>query len=374
MARIVQLANFVSPTSGGIRTALDALAEGYRAAGHEVIQVVPGPEERVEAHRVVLRGRRLPGQPYRVLTDLGRVRAVVERLQADRVEISDKTTLAWAGPWPAPTVLLSHERVGAMLRPRVPGAVPQRTLDAAAVALNRALAARVDAVVCASAYAAAEWHRVGTRPSVVPLGVDLERFHPSTGARRGLPGAGRPVGPVELVCVSRLSAEKRPERAIEVLARLREDGVAAALTMVGDGPRRARLERLARGLPVRFVGHLPGVEVATFLAVADVAVCPCPIESFGLAALEAMACGTPVAVPAGGALRELVDGGEVGCGAVDDDLVAAVRRCLATGDPRAARRRAEHLPWGATVQGMLHAHGLGEPSGEPSPQEEVRAS
>lgn len=349
MARIVQLANFVSPTSGGIRTTLDALADGYRRAGHEVIQVLPGERDRVEGHRRVLRGRRLPGQPYRVLTDLGRVRTVVGNLRADRVELSDKTTLAWAGPWPVPTVLLSHERIGAMLRPRVPGVVPERVLEAVGDVLNARLAQRADEVVCASAYAALEWATVGVRPRVVPLGVDLDLFHPAAVPRRR----------VELVCVSRLSREKRPQVAIGVLARLREDGLDAALTILGDGPQRASLERAARGLPVRFAGHVPPEVVAVHLAGADVAVCPCPIESFGLAALEAMACGTPVAVPAGGALRELVEGGPAGCGAVDDDLATAVLACLDHGDRVAARRRAEQFPWCATVAGMLDAHRLG---------------
>jgi alpha-1,6-mannosyltransferase len=351
MARIVQLANFVAPTSGGIRTTLDALGAGYEAAGHERVLVVPGARDAVDGHRVVLRGRRLPGQPYRVLTDLPRVLQVVRALRPDRIEVSDKLTLTSLGGLGPPSVLLSHERLDAILRPRLPGAVPLRRASDAA---NRRIAARFDRVVCTSAFAAQEWRRVGVVPAVVPLGVDLDLFRPQarTGARHH---------DVELVTVGRLSGEKCPERALAAVERLRASGLDVALTYVGDGPRRARLERTARRrrLPVRFLGHVADrAAVAEALAAADVAVCPCPYETFGLAAVEALACGTPVAVPRGGALAELVTGGPPGCGAVDDDLAAAVTACLDAGDRAAARRRAEAFPWSRALAGLLDAHAL----------------
>jgi alpha-1,6-mannosyltransferase len=148
---------------------------------------------------------------------------------------------------------------------------------------------------------------------------------------------------------------------VAAVADLRAVGLDAALTFVGDGPLRRRLERNAhrREVPVQFAGHLADrAAVASALASADVAVCPCPHETFGLAGLEALACGTPVAVPRGGALADLVTHGPLGCGAVDDDLAAAVRTCLRAGSREAARRRAEDYPWSRSVAGLLHAHGL----------------
>lgn len=379
MARIVQLANFVAPESGGIRTTLDALGAGYEMAGHERVLVVPGAEDAYDGHRLVLRGRRLPGQPYRVLTDVERVRQVVRSLRPDRIEVSDKLTLTSLGRLGPPSVLLSHERLDAILRPRVPAGVP---LGRAADVANRRIGASFDRIVCASAFAAEEWRRIGQTPTVVALGVDLDTFRPQrrTGATRpgGVHAAshdashvpGHDAGhDVELVTVGRLSGEKRPVDALTALARLRGAGVDAALTYVGDGPLRARLARAARGqrLPVRFTGHLAGRDaVAEVLAAADVAVCPCPYETFGLAALEALACGTPVAVPQGGALAELVRDGPAGCGAIDDDLAVAVATCLATGDRGAARLRAEEFCWSQSVTGMLAAHALPDPGALPS--------
>ena len=71
--------------------------------------------------------------------------------------------------------------------------------------------------------------------------------------------------------------------------------------VAGDGPLRPRLERRAAraGLPVTFAGFLSGrADLAALLASADVALAPGPAETFGLAALEALACGTPVVVSA----------------------------------------------------------------------------
>ena len=359
MARIVQLANFVSPLSGGIRTTLDALGAGYEAAGHERLLVVPGRKDAIDGHRIVLRGPRIPGQPYRVLVDVERVRQVVRGLRPDRIEVSDKLTLRSIGRLGPPSVLLSHERLDAILRPRVPGVVPLRLVSDV---VNRRLAAAFGRVVCASSFSAEEWRRIGASPAVVPLGVDLDVFRPDAGT--ALPEARRHH--VELVTVGRLSMEKRPDRAVDAVARLRAAGVDAALTFVGDGPLRDRLESTVqrRRLPVRFAGHLADrAAVAAALASADVAVCPCPHETFGLAALEALACGTPIAVPRHGALPELVsetigDGGPAACGAANDDLAAAVKACLRSTTRAAARRRAESFPWSRAVSALLDAHDL----------------
>jgi alpha-1,6-mannosyltransferase len=362
VATIVRLANFVAPTSGGIRTYLDATAAGYRAAGHRAVLVVPGAVDRFDdPDHIELRGPRLPGGPYRALTDVARVRAVVESQQPDRLEVSDKLTLRSLGPWARdrgiPTVLVSHERIDAILRPRLPRPVP---LGVVANITNRRLAAAFDTVVCASGFAADEWRRIGAENvTVVPLGVDLATFRP-----RPRPQPTRVHVELELVCVGRLSSEKRPDLALAAVRELRAGGRDARLTFVGAGP---LADRLARHATVR--GHVGDRdELASILAAADLAICPCPYETFGLAAAEALACGTAVVVPGAGALPELVAAGPAGCGAVADGvdgaaLAAAAARLLdVPPDVRraAARRAAERFPWSATVAGLLAAHRLGD--------------
>jgi alpha-1,6-mannosyltransferase len=132
---------------------------------------------------------------------------------------------------------------------------------------------------------------------------------------------------------------------------------------VGDGPDRATLERLAKGLPVTFAGHLASrAEVARLLTKADVAIAPCSVESFGLSVLEALACGTPVVTVKRGAAGELL---APGCGLAAApyghtvaDAVGRVHSWPPALTARAARLRAEQFPWSATVAGLLAAHRL----------------
>ncbi len=367
--RVAQLANFYGETSGGLRTAVDTVGQGYVDAGLERVLIVPGATDAEDdspaGRRIMLHGRRLPGGgSYRVLTDLDAVRACLRELAPDRIEVSDKLTLGAVGEWAAregvPSVLWSHERIDAILSPRVPGGVPLRTV---AKRWNRRLLRRFDTVVCSSAFAAEEYTALGATTVVrVPLGVDLKLFHPD--ARGALPvgGGAQP----RLVFVGRLSKEKHPDVAIETLRLLRGSGVDASLWMVGDGPMRARLEQLAEGLPVTFTRHVrERVGIAALIAQADVALAPCPYETFGLAVLESLACGTPVVVADRGAAGELLGGVTTAAGrAVAPDPVsfaAAVVQVLVAAPPTrraTARTRAEAFPWSRTIRSMLRVHGF----------------
>src|SRR5579859_8195994 len=123
--RIVRVANFVTPTSGGLRTALRRLGGGYLEAGHQPVLIVPGPEagdEETEQGRVItLPGPVVPGTGgYRVLRDRARVAATLEAVRPDRLEVSDRTTLRWTGRWAreheVPAAMVSHESLDGVLR------------------------------------------------------------------------------------------------------------------------------------------------------------------------------------------------------------------------------------------------------------------
>ncbi|MFW3171286.1 glycosyltransferase [Geodermatophilus sp. CPCC 206100] len=358
--RIVQVANFVTPTSGGLRTTLRHLAEGYTGSGHEVVQVLPGAADDDVATRwgrqVTLRSPALRGTGYRVLVDRGGVRRILERVAPDVLEVHDRTTLRGLGRWArargVPSLVVSHERLDRWLAQWLPGLLP---LDALADRSNAALARDFDAVVCTTAWAAAEFRRVAApRVEIVPLAVDAAAFP----FRPALP-AGRQD--VVLVMASRLSREKRPQVAIGTVRELRRRGVPVRLTVAGDGPLRARLRSAASDLPVEWLGFVPDrAGLAAVLADADVALAPGPIETFGLAALEALACGTPVVADARSALpgvigrhagRSAVGGPRSFADAVEDllEVPQEVRRA-------AARARAEQFSWAATVEGFLGVH------------------
>jgi alpha-1,6-mannosyltransferase len=368
--RILQVANFYAPDSGGLRTTLDALGRAYGDAGFERVLLVPGPadadEDTPAGRRITLRGPRVPGMGgYRALAGMGGVRAVLAELPPDHLEVSDKSTLAglgsWAGGSGVRAVLVSHERLDAILSPRVPSGFPLR---ACSDWWNRRLARGFDAIVTPSTFAAAEFTRIGaTNVFVISLGVDLDVFHPR--ARDHPVDVNGDDNEVSLVCVGRLSREKRPELAVETLRAIHTRGLDARLWMVGDGPRRAALEENARDLPVVFTGHLHDRHrLAALLAGADVALAPCPYETFGLAALEALACGTPVVTSDRGAVPEIVQAGQgaaVGAAAAPHpvSLAGAVVDVLARPRDdrrRAARARAEEYPWTRTAQRMLQVH------------------
>jgi alpha-1,6-mannosyltransferase len=364
--RIVQVANFYGPRSGGLRTALDRLGAGYAGFGHEVVLVVPGARAGDEVpaagvRRIVLRAPVVPLiGGYRVL-DPWRVIRLLERVRPDVIEVSDRTTLRGLGRWArragVRSVVISHERADRLLAQfLLPGAAARRLADLA----NRRMAGDFDTVVCTTGFARQEFDRVGAGNVVrVPLGVDLDTFAP---ARRD-PAVRRVLAQgadVLLVHCGRLSAEKHPHRSVDALAALCAAGVRARLVVAGDGPRRAALQRRAGRLPVTFLGFLAGRDaVAAVLASADVSVVPGPHETFGLAALEALACGTPVVVSRSSALPEIV---RPGCGvAVADDgaaFAAGVRELLAL--PEGARRgraraTAQGYGWPASVTAMLAA-------------------
>jgi N-acetyl-alpha-D-glucosaminyl L-malate synthase BshA len=160
---------------------------------------------------------------------------------------------------------------------------------------------------------------------------------PRAELRAELSPAGEPL----LVHVSNFRPVKRPVDCVEILARVRERGVDARLAMVGDGSERGRAEHRARCLNVEqfctFVGKQP--RIVDYLSVADVLLLPSEQESFGLAALEAMACEVPVVASRVGGIPEVVTDGETGClSAVGDvDKMGADAAALLADD---ARRRA----------------------------------
>lgn len=166
---------------------------------------------------------------------------------------------------------------------------------------------------------------------VIPNFIDTERFHrlDKDYLRRVLSPNGEKV----LVHVSNFRPVKRAGDVVRILHRLRADDLPVKLLLVGDGPDRVPTEHLARNLgvqdDVRFLGKQEPIE--EILSVADVFVMPSGSETFGLAALEAMACRVPVVCSNIGGLPELVVDGESGflrpLGDVDA-MTEAVRRLI----------------------------------------------
>ncbi len=174
---------------------------------------------------------------------------------------------------------------------------------------------------------------------VIPNFIDTERFHrlDKEHFRRALCPNGEKV----LVHVSNFRPVKRATEVVEVFHRLKQEGLSVTLLLVGDGPDRAPAEHLARQLGVygdiRFLGKQDPIE--EILSIADVFLIPSGSESFGLAALEAMACGVPVVSSDIGGLPELNIDGETGflCPLGDVDALTEATRRLVTDEALHAR-------------------------------------
>jgi D-inositol-3-phosphate glycosyltransferase len=208
-----------------------------------------------------------------------------------------------------------------------------------------------------------------TRVELVPPGVDHAFFSPGdrAGARAALGHLDLGDGPV-LLFVGRIQPLKGLDVAVRALAALRRPD--ATLVVVGgaSGPEGAReVERIHALMEdlhvvdqVRLVDPQPHHLLSTYYRAADVCVVPSRSESFGLVALEAAACGTPVVAAAVGGLRTLVDDGHTGYLIEDRDpgqFAAGIEAILGDGELAArlgtqAARRARGYTW-STAAGRL---------------------
>ena len=259
--------------------------------------------------------------------------------------------------WDVPHVTMFHTLGEVKRRARAEEEEPEQRIEA-----ERLVAITADRIVAASGHERGMLERLygvgDERVSVIPCGVNLERFRPQerTAARAsvGLPD-DRPI----VLFVGRLEPLKGLELLIDAVAALEQS--APELVVVGGDAHaaaymatlRARAEARGLGARTRFVGAAPQEQLPAYYSAADVCVVPSYYESFGLVALEAMACGTPVLAARVGGLTSIIQDGVNGyllpwrcpeAFAAKIDLVLtdeALRRSLGV----AARKRAQRFRW-----------------------------
>ena len=190
-----------------------------------------------------------------------------------------------------------------------------------------------DAVTAVSAYLREETYRAfgcgDCDVRVIPNFISAADYHPPTDdsfRRRLAPKGG---GHRVLVHVSNFRPVKRIGDVVRIFAGVRQQ-LPATLVLVGDGPDRDAAEQQVDSLglrkDVRFLGKVESV--GDVLRGADLFLLPSATESFGLAALEAMACGVPVVASAAGGIPEVVEDGKTGFLAPPGDVATMVDRAL----------------------------------------------
>ncbi len=213
------------------------------------------------------------------------------------------------------------------------------------------------------------------RVEIVPCGTDVENFHPlSKGEARYQLGLDRDERIV--LYVGRFDPRKGIETLVRACARLRErfadqsESPKFRLVVVGgsdpneaDGVERARIEEIVNDLDLadltEFVGMVGHDRLPLYYTAADVCVIPSHYEPFGLVAIEAMACGTPVVASAVGGLKFTVIPEETGLLAPAQDVdgfANAIGRILTDDDSwvqkirhQASVRVREHFSWGGVA-------------------------
>jgi len=373
--KIVHIANFYGPKSGGIRTTLHELGSGYKARGHEFTYVVPGNgffcEETIHGKKITVPSIVLPfSGGYRIIRNNQDIKKLIITLKPDALEVSDRFTLSGVGLWAKKrgihTVVFSHETLSGLVKSFL-----KFDFKSFVNWHNTKLASRFHNVIATTEFASREFREIGTKNlSHVPLGVDLVNFSPS---RRNealrtelLKGAD-----VLLLHCGRMSKEKNPQNSILALKELLAAGVNARLIYVGMGPMFKSLKATAEDLPVTFMGYIVDRDMlAEIIASADVSIAPGPIETFCLAALESLASGTPVVASSTSAVGEflLLDSPEP-VGAVANNnpqaFAEAIKKVLSYRqmDSNLSTRchhQAENYPWSSTLMMMLRLHGAGK--------------
>jgi phosphatidylinositol alpha-1,6-mannosyltransferase len=245
-----------------------------------------------------------------------RVDVMARKVGAELVVIDPAVPLGLIGP----SLALPYDVVLHGAEVTVPGRIPG-SKQALGYVLRGARH-----VIAAGRYPAAEAERAAGRPlpiTVVPPGVDVERFKPLTVDERraarehyGLPTDGELI-----VSISRLVPRKGFDTAIGAVARLAPSRPDLVLAIAGRGRDRVRLERLAAELraPVRFLGRVPNDELPALYGCADLFTMLCrnrwgglEQEGFGIVFVEAAACGVPQVAGDSGGAAEAVSDGETG--------------------------------------------------------------
>lgn len=247
-----------------------------------------------------------------------------------------------------PALLLAR----ALARSRVPVVLHHHHLYPRWARLEAAIAARADAVVAVSEHARGQLVEAGVAPGrihVVPDGVERP---PGTAGR---PEAWPEDPGLRLLSLGRLEPRKRPQLALDALARLRREGVEASLVVAGDGPLGPELRTRARaqgiGDRVRFTGAVPDSEKWRLYDSADALVFGSSLEGFGLVVAEAQSRGVPVVAVSGTATAEALEPGASGflvapeAGAVAAALGRLADPRLRTAMSARARAFAERFDW-----------------------------
>ncbi len=375
--KIVDVAEFYAEQGGGVRTYIHQKLAAGAAAGHEIVIVAPGPEDKVEEKlggRIVwVKGPPMPFDPrYFVLYRQKAVHQILDQERPDVVEGSSPWSGGWfAARWrgqAAKTFIFHQDPVAVYPQTFLDRFLPGPRIDklfSPYWGYLRKLSGHYDATVVSGGWLAERLRRFGVqRPEPVPFGIDKGRFTPDNAddavRRRWLTTCG--VGPDAslVVGISRFHPEKRIGTIIEAFKRASKTRP-MAFVLFGDGPTRKRVHKLAQGVKgLHLAGFVKDRElISATLASADAFLHGSAAETYGLVVAEAICSGLPIVVPAVGGAEDLAGPGysELYTPGKAGECEAALLRCL--GGDREAQRAAARTATETKIGTMAdHFEGL----------------
>jgi alpha-1,6-mannosyltransferase len=322
--KILDVSGFYSESGGGVASYVRQKLAFAARQGHQVVVVAPGAESREEVRpggKIVWVSA--PPMPfdsnYRMFLGASEAWRVMDAEAPDVVEGSSPWRGGWiAAQWPGDAVrsLVFHQDfIAGYPHTLLDGLLDRDRIDRlfnGYWAYLRRLSANFDVTVTGGEWLAERLGRFGVhRPVAVPFGIEADLFSP---ARRSevlrqellaLCGAG-PDSRL-LLAVGRLHPEKRHRTVIEGFMRARAERPDIVLLVIGDGPTRSVVERLARRAPgMRLMGPVTDRRrLAEIYASADLLVHGSGAETYGLVVAEAMSSGLPVVAPDTGGAADL---------------------------------------------------------------------
>lgn len=201
---------------------------------------------------------------------------------------------------------------------------------------------------------------------LIPNGIDTEFWKPPRDREERKDALG--LRGVVITTTSRLTKRKRIHVIPEIARRIKADTkIEVTFLVIGDGPERSNIERLIKkydvGDIVKPLGIQPRGKVREYLQATDIYISPTIYEAFGIAALEALACGVPVIANNHGGISEIVEHKETGLVSSNDrELVQNLMLLIENEEVRRkmgenARKNVEnHLSWEAVVPQVLNIY------------------
>ncbi|MGI9141489.1 MAG: glycosyltransferase [Gemmatimonadaceae bacterium] len=374
---VLDITEFFGETTGGIRTYLLEKAKYVEATPSlRHVLVVPGRDDSVTESSGVrcyrLRGRPVPTQhPYRFMAGLRANTRIFAHERPSVIEVGSTGIVPWIVSRASrgtniPVVCFFHSDFPNIIAPHHKTGMGWTATREIAYGYLRALDRLFVTTLVASDFSASELRRVGVENTVrVPMGVDLDRFHPRRKERAAETRREHslPAGPLAAY-VGRFAREKDLHVVVDAWNIVERESD-ASLLLIGGGPLRKSLQARARSKRIHWLPFEKDRDrVADIVAALDFYIAPGPVETFGLAAVEALAAGVPVLSCDRGAVSEHVTRSGAGrlfvtgsASSLAEEVAAMLREDLGSLGRKGREHAEREHSWSNTFDRLFSVYG-----------------